>query len=88
MTRRYKLLQIDAWSDGDEGWFWNNWFTSGEYSEELRGPLTEESAKKYFKETLGADFRSFEIDDDQYNLVLVDRKTKMPRYAIEYGSES
>ena len=87
MSRTYKVLWIDAWADG-EGWTWNNWRTTSHYDEAERGPLTEQNAKKYFKEEFGADFRSFEIDDDQYNLVLVDRKTKMPRYAIEYGSES
>lgn len=93
----FKVLSIDAWSDGEGGWTWNNWFYVDEYREEEEGPLNEENALKFFYHSLGykGPYHKFKalysIEDDQYNLVLTNNHEShgeadgMPRYAIEYG---
>jgi len=83
--KKYRVLSIDAWADGDS-WSWNNWFHVSNYNESTYGPLTDQSAKQFFRDFAGADFRQCELDDDQYNLVLVKKKNKMPLLAIEYGA--
>jgi len=71
---------------GDHGlnWTWNQWYTIGEFTSEL----TEASALKYFQDNyLHPNYADqYEIDDDQYNLVLVHKKTRKPILAIEYGN--
>ena len=37
--------------------------------------------------TTSNDMRSIVIDDDQYNIVIIEKKTGKPLYAIEYGPE-
>jgi hypothetical protein len=96
----FRVLSIDAWAsyDGTDDsiydWTWNNWFNAGEYSEEEFGPLTEENAMKFFlndfqvNQDLVKEFESnYEIEDDQYNLVLVKKENRMPIAAIEYGNK-
>jgi len=97
--KKFKVLSVDAWCDGVEGegtenesvnWSWNNWFNVGEYDESEHGELTDESALKFFYDNyLNRKYpiTAFEIDDDQYNLVIVDVKDRRPLFAIEYGSQ-
>lgn len=78
---------------GEHGinWTWNNWHTINKYDEAEHGPLTEESAFKYFFDHILATSvkrEDFEIEDDQYNLVLVRKSNRCPILAIEYGSET
>jgi len=80
-----RILSIDAWNSPD-GWYWNNWFDSGELCiainisnrELLRqmrvhGYLTDDSKGK-----VG-------VEDDGYNLVIYARSNMEPLFAIEYG---
>lgn len=92
--RDFKVLSIDAWSDsnGDDGvsWSWNNWFDFDTYKEEDYGNLNEANAKKYFADQLADSSKidtDYDIDDDQYNLVLVSKHDGKPILAIEYGSK-
>ena len=81
----YKVLSIDAWADGDDGWTWNAWYNAGsitldidsEYDDILQVMVDEGYIKN---PSLG------DIEDDQYNLVIVDKFTREPIFAIEYGS--
>jgi len=81
-----KKYIVDHGLTGDHGvnWSWNEWRTIGEFT----GDLTEASALKYFQHNhLHPNYADqYEIDDDQYNLVLVHKKTRKPILAIEYGS--
>ena len=96
LNNKFKVLSIDAWADGDgdeSSWSWNQWFNTGDFFEEnIEGPLTEDSALRFFFLSLGYKgpyhkFRAlYYIDDDQYNLILCDKKDDRPLYAIEYGS--
>lgn len=78
--------------DENEGvnWSWNNWFYQDEkYNESGYGPLNEKTAMQFFKDFFiqpGHD-SEFEIEDDQYNLVLVRKSDRCPVLAIEYGNE-
>lgn len=84
----FKVLSIDAWADNDS-WTWNNWFNFDTYNEEEYGTLNSENALKYFKAQLADESKivDYEVDDDQYNLVLVRKSDLMPILAIEYGSK-
>lgn len=82
---KYKILSIDAWADGGDGWTWNAWYkvdavdTYCETDESIinmlidRG-LLKESARKLVT-----------VWDDQYNIVISDAEDMRPLYAIEYG---
>lgn len=88
--KTFKVLSIDAWAGQEGSWEWNNWHNFGSYSEEEHGELTDENALKYYQ-TLLADpskITEYEIDDDQYNVVLVRKSDNMPILAIEYGSQN
>jgi hypothetical protein len=97
---KFRVLSIDAWADccgceheeenGPRCWTWNTWFTQDkEYDEEIHGTLNEANALKFFNsEYITPEYRDkFEISDDQYNLVLIDKTTLKPRLAIEYGNK-
>jgi hypothetical protein len=92
---KFKVLSIEAWADGElDTWSWNQWFDTGYYfEEEIDGELTEESALKFYFLILGYNlpfkkFRAlYETEDDQYNIVLVDKSDRRPLYAIEYGNQ-
>ena len=85
-----KVLSIDAWAEGDS-WTWNNWFTVGEIPKEDWETLkTDKDYAIWFFDngfTSSADMRSILIEDDQYNIVICDKKTGQPLFAIEYGPE-
>lgn len=69
-------------------WTWNNWFIAGTYDENNEGPLTDENAMKYFNKEfiISGHENKYEIDDDQYNLILVNKENNRPMIAIEYGA--
>lgn len=85
-----RILSIDAWADGD-GWQWNSWYEAGTISDAEFDAITAKGDKaiaKWFYDngyTTTADMRKITIDDDQYNIVLCEKKSGMPVFAIEYG---
>lgn len=85
MTHTYKVLSIDAWAEGDESWAWNNWFNAGSVDLDINADtstiLNTMCEAGYITQTEGGD-----VEDDQYNLVIVDKATREPLFAIEYGS--
>ena len=92
--KKFKVLSIDAWSEGLDSWTWNNWFNVNTYDENDQGELTKDRAlmffyKDYSKQSSFEEFKKlFEIDDDQYNYVLIKKENQMPLLAIEYGSQT
>lgn len=88
-----KCLDCSHEFNSKEGkqWTWNDWRYVSTFYESEYGNLTEESAKHCFADKLSGTVKQleekFEIDDDGYNLVLIDKTDKMPVYAIEYGNE-
>lgn len=81
-----RLLSIDAWRDGD-GWTWNNWHHVAFV------PLTwcDYTARELFKAMRRAGYLAHDSggqcvrEDDQYNVVICARGSRMPVYALAYG---
>jgi hypothetical protein len=86
-----KVLSIDAWGNKEDGYYWNNWFTVGEIDKVVFETLkTDKQIATWFKEngfTTSNDMRQIVIEDDQYNIVICEKKTLGPIFAIEYGPE-
>jgi len=85
MTNTYKVLSIDAWAEDEASWTWNTWFYAGSIDLDINNPekdiLKAMYEAGYITQTEGGD-----VEDDQYNLVIVDKTTREPLFAIEYGS--
>lgn len=81
------ILSIDAWADGDDGWNWNMWSKVGavdvtmcdKTEAEILGYLVTEGYLKL--KALWACY----VEDDQYNMVVCDKETHEPLYALAYG---
>lgn len=86
-----KVLSIDAWGNETDGYEWNNWFNVGEISKERFEKLkTDKDFGDWFFHngfTTTNDIGQYYIDDDQYNIIICDKKTRQPIFAIEYGPE-
>lgn len=83
----YRLLSIDAWRDGPS-WTWNNWFHVANVprayaSLPARALLKALRTDGYLR---AASAGKCAVEDDQYNVVIVDRRNGCPIYAIEYGA--
>ena len=82
----FRVLSIDAWRY-DDGWTWNNWFHVGDVPREVC-ELTPRRLLRFLRAEgyLGAKSGGkVAIDDDGHNLVIVNRTTREPLYAVEYG---
>ena len=84
-----KILSIDAWASPNGGWDWNEWFHVGDITkEEFEELKTNRQYIKWFRdnEYITKDSAGkVGIYDDQYNIVLIQRKDGLPLFAIEYG---
>lgn len=88
MSATYKLLSIDAWAEAGGDWNWNAWRTVGHvptaYADmPARALLRALRADGYLS---SASAGKCAVEDDGYNVVIVDRRNGMPVFAIEYGS--
>jgi len=88
----YRVLSIDAWREAEGGWTWNNWHCVGTVPRDIvPGRLTTQSIRRLLNE-LRNEFLSAQsagqlaVEDDGYNIVIMMKGTRMPVYAIEYGS--
>jgi hypothetical protein len=85
-TRKYKVLGIDAWAGMEEGsWEWNAWFNVGELEltdSELNNPIEKMIQEGFLKDSARG---RAELDDDGHNVVILDKETREPIFAIEYG---
>ena len=82
------VLSIDAWGNLEEGYEWNAWYKVGEITkEEFERVDREEGFIQWFIENnyVWDDPQWLEIEDDQYNIVIKDKETQEPLFAIEYG---
>jgi len=85
MKQIYKVLSIDAWGNVDEGYEWNNWFNAGSIEIDINSSeLT--IMQTMFDAGYITDSNGGYVNDDQYNLVICDKQTDEPLFAIEYGS--
>ena len=88
MTQQtYNVLSIDAWAgDEPQSWDWNAWYDAGEVlidiNAEPKAVLTTMHEAGYIRNPELGD-----VEDDQYNLVIVDKATREPIFAIVYGDK-
>lgn len=88
------VLRVEAWRSPDGGWTWNNWHKCGTLTvrefnklgcltkQEVRATLAWFREQGYLSEgSKGA----VSLEDDGHNLSVVDRRTREPLFAIEYG---
>ena len=85
MKNTYKVLSIDAWGNENEGYEWNNWFNAGTI-ELPENPTDQEILKCAFDAGYITQIDGGDVEDDQFNYVIVDKKSREPLFAIEYGS--
>lgn len=92
MEKEFAVLSIDAWRQPD-GWTWNNWHRIGKvdgatvdswgYPVKARRVLAWARREGYLtSRSIGR----CAIDDDGYNVIIVDRSTGEPLLAVEIGS--
>jgi hypothetical protein len=81
----YKVLSIDAWGNEDDGYEWNQWFDAGTID---LADLNDNDAIIWamYKNDFINSVNGADIEDDGYNVVIVDEKTREPLFAIDYGS--
>lgn len=85
-----KILSIDAWRE-DSSWTWNNWFNVGTIEKSDFEKLdNNRKLIRFFRDSgfIGSESAGrVAIDDDMHNIVLIDKNTHEPLFAIEYGPE-
>ncbi len=82
------ILSIDAWRNPD-GWDWNMWHKVGKIDlATLETLKTNRQILAYMREhgyLSAGSAGKVAVEDDQYNVVVVDRVNRMPLFAIAYG---
>lgn len=80
-----RVLSIDAWSEPDGGWVWNQWFDTGL---SIIDPLrlnNRELLRELRRVGVDVPKGTCAVEDDQNNLVIVKVNGRRPLYAVEYG---
>lgn len=85
--KEVSILSIDGWRN-NSSWDWNSWhkvgtFNLADMNAGTRKILTILRKKGLLSETTSKG--RVAIEDDQYNLVIVDKGTREPLFAIAYG---
>lgn len=82
----FPVLSIDAWGNETDGYEWNQWFNVGSIDLDLDGENRDIIRAMVDAGYLTAlALESAEVEDDGYNIVIVDKETPAPVFAIEYG---
>lgn len=83
-----RVLSIDAWREAEGGWTWKP-YAAGEVPRAVLD-YTPRRLIGYMRRkgflSAGSVGR-VAVADDGYNLLLVERGTRRPAFAIEYGAE-
>jgi hypothetical protein len=83
----FPVLSIDAWGNQDDGYDWNQWFNVGTIDIDLDAEnreLIQAMINAGYLKPASIDLAA--VEDDGYNIVIVDKETREPVFAIEYGS--
>ena len=84
------VLSIEAWRN-PWGWDWNSWRRIGEIDRATLDTLT--TNRKVLRWMRDEGYLTpwskgrVTVEDDQYNLVILDKNTREPLFAIEYGAK-
>jgi hypothetical protein len=82
----FPVLSIDAWGNPDDGYTWNQWFNVGSIDLDL-----DAENRDIIRAMVDAGYltalalESAEVEDDGFNIVILDKETREPVFAIEYG---
>ena len=80
------VLSIDAWGNPEDGSTWNQWFNVGTIDLDLDAENREIIRAMVDAGYLtAAALESAAVEDDGYNIVIIDKETREPVFAIEYG---
>lgn len=82
------VLSIDAWGNETDGYEWNQWHNAGTIDIDLDAEnreIIQAMVNAGYLNTSALEADGCDIDDDGYNIVIVDRVTREPLFAIEYG---
>lgn len=83
----FPVLSIDAWGNEIDGYEWNAWYNIGSIDIDLNKPeqcLIQAMVDGGYM-TLKA-LEGCQTEDDGYNIVFMNKTTREPLFAIEYGS--
>jgi hypothetical protein len=80
-----KVLRVDAWSDGEGGWTWNQWFDTGVHIIDPLRLNNRELLRELRRAGVDVPKGTCAVEDDQHNLVIVEVNGRRPLYAVEYG---
>ena len=91
MDTKMKILSIDAWREPEGGWTWNDYFYCQNMPAEVFEKIADHPRKlfRWFRDAgMLADGSKGRVacEDDGYNVIIVNKSTREPLYAIEYGS--
>jgi hypothetical protein len=81
----FPVLSIDAWGNLEDGYTWNQWFNVGTIDLDLDGEdrqIIQAMVAAGYLTQQGLDV--CDVEDDDYNIVIVDKETREPVFAIEY----
>ena len=84
-VQTFPVLSIDAWGNPEDGYEWNQWFHVGTIDLDL-----DAEDRDIIRAMVNAGYltsaalESAVVEDDDYNLVIVDLETREPVFAIEY----
>lgn len=84
---KFRLLSIDAWRD-DVGWSWNNWYSLEQDIFILESELTARKILSMLRKWNYLNDNSkgkLAIDDDGYNINIINKDTFEPIFALCYG---
>jgi hypothetical protein len=84
--KTFPVLSIDAWGNLEDGYEWNQWFNVGSIDLDL-----DAENRDIIRAMVNAGYltalalESAEVEDDGFNIVILDKETREPVFAIEYG---
>jgi hypothetical protein len=85
-VQTFPVLSIDAWGNLEDGYDWNQWFNVGSIDIDLdaedRDIIRAMVDAGYLT---SAALESAAVEDDGFNIVILDKETREPVFAIEYG---
>ena len=84
--KTFPVLSIDAWGNPEDGYEWNQWFHVGTIELNLDAEnreIIQAMVNAGYLTPKGLDVAT--VEDDGYNLVIIDKETGEPAFAIEYG---
>lgn len=81
------VLSIDAWRDCGGGWTWNSWYRIG-FAPLAWADLKPRAMLRRMRDAgiiTASSAGRVAVDDDGYNVVVVERGTREPVIALAYG---